>query len=208
MFITLEGMDGSGKTTVVQKLKQDLEKQGYDVVLTREPGGLDICEKIRNIILDKNESNMEPWTEALLFIAARKEHLEKLIKPELEKGKIVISDRFLDSTTAYQGGARDLGIEEMQKLQELILDGFLPNLTLYFELSFEEAEKRLSTRSEDKNRLDEESQKFKEKVKRSFETIVKNNSERIKVIDASLPAEEVYKKVSQTIKEELVKWKK
>ncbi|PPE06678.1 dTMP kinase [Mesoplasma corruscae] len=208
MFITLEGMDGSGKTTVIQRLKKDLEAQGYSVVLTREPGGLEICEKIRSILLDKDDNKIESWTEALLFIAARKEHLEKLIKPELEKGNIVISDRFLDSTSAYQGGARNLGVERIQSLQEEILGNCLPNLTLYFKLSFEEAEKRISKRLEDKNRLDEETQLFKEKVKEAFEKIVIQNPERVKVVDASLDENGVYESSIKIIREELSKWKK
>ncbi|AVN64042.1 dTMP kinase [Mesoplasma florum] len=208
MFITIEGMDGSGKTTALQRVKQYLEDLNYKVVMTREPGGLPLSEKIRELILNKDGVGMEPWTEALLFIAARKEHLEKVIKPYLEKGYIVISDRFMDSTTAYQGGARGLGLDYLNELQKNILEGFLPDLTLYFELSFEDAEKRLSARPEEKNRLDEEGRKFKEAVKLAFEELVAKEPNRITVIDASKSPEEVFEETKKVILEKIELWKK
>ncbi|AGY41793.1 Thymidylate kinase [Mesoplasma florum W37] len=208
MFITIEGMDGSGKTTALQRVKQYLEDLNYKVVMTREPGGLPLSEKIRELILNKDGVGMEPWTEALLFIAARKEHLEKVIKPYLEKGYIVISDRFMDSTTAYQGGARGLGVDYLNELQKNILEGFLPDLTLYFELSFEDAEKRLSARPEEKNRLDEEGRKFKEAVKLAFEELVVKEPNRITVIDASKSPEEVFEETKKVILEKIELWKK
>ncbi|AVN64732.1 MULTISPECIES: dTMP kinase [Mesoplasma] len=208
MFITIEGMDGSGKTTALQRVKQYLEDLNYKVVMTREPGGLPLSEKIRELILNKDGVGMEPWTEALLFIAARKEHLEKVIKPYLEKGYIVISDRFMDSTTAYQGGARGLGVDYLNELQKNILQGFLPDLTLYFELSFEDAEKRLSARPEEKNRLDEEGRKFKEAVKLAFEELVVKEPNRITVIDASKSPEEVFEQTKKVILEKIELWKK
>ncbi|AAT76032.1 thymidylate kinase [Mesoplasma florum L1] len=208
MFITIEGMDGSGKTTALQRVKQYLEDLNYKVVMTREPGGLPLSEKIRELILNKDGVGMEPWTEALLFIAARKEHLEKVIKPYLKKGYIVISDRFMDSTTAYQGGARGLGVDYLNELQKNILEGFLPDLTLYFELSFEDAEKRLSARPEEKNRLDEEGRKFKEAVKLAFEELVVKEPNRITVIDASKSPEEVFEETKKVILEKIELWKK
>ncbi|ASZ09448.1 dTMP kinase [Mesoplasma chauliocola] len=208
MFITIEGMDGSGKTTALQKVKEHLESLNYKVIMTREPGGVQISEKIRDLILSKSGEGMEPWTEALLFIAARKEHLEKVIKPNLEKGYIVISDRFMDSTTAYQGGARGLGVDYLNNLQKTILKGFLPDLTLYFKLSFEEAEKRLSNRSYEKNRLDEEGKKFKEDVKNAFEELAKKEPQRIKVIDAEKTPEEVFIQTKEVILEKIKLWKK
>ncbi|ATZ21200.1 dTMP kinase [Mesoplasma coleopterae] len=208
MFITIEGMDGSGKTTALQRVKKHLEDLNYKVVMTREPGGLPISEKIRDLILNKDSQGMEPWTEALLFIAARKEHLEKVIKPYLEQGYIVISDRFMDSTTAYQGGARGLGVDYLNELQKTILEGFLPDLTLYFELSFEDAEKRLSGRHDEKNRLDEEGRKFKESVKQAFEDLSKKEAQRITVIDASKTPDEVFEQTKNVILEKIELWKK
>ncbi|AVN62675.1 dTMP kinase [Mesoplasma coleopterae] len=208
MFITIEGMDGSGKTTALQRVKKHLEDLNYKVVMTREPGGLPISEKIRDLILNKDSQGMEPWTEALLFIAARKEHVEKVIKPYLEQGYIVISDRFMDSTTAYQGGARGLGVDYLNELQKTILEGFLPDLTLYFELSFEDAEKRLSGRHDEKNRLDEEGRKFKESVKQAFEDLSKKEAQRITVIDASKTPDEVFEQTKNVILEKIELWKK
>ncbi|ATQ35845.1 dTMP kinase [Mesoplasma entomophilum] len=208
MFITIEGMDGSGKTTALLRVKKHLEDLNYKVVMTREPGGLPISEKIRDLILNKDSQGMEPWTEALLFIAARKEHLEKVIKPYLKQGYIVISDRFMDSTTAYQGGARGLGVDYLNELQKTILEGFLPDLTLYFELSFEDAEKRLSGRHDEKNRLDEEGRKFKESVKQAFEDLSKKETQRITVIDASKTPDEVFEQTKNVILEKIELWKK
>ncbi|ATZ18377.1 dTMP kinase [Mesoplasma melaleucae] len=208
MFISIEGMDGSGKTTALQRVKEHLEALNYKVIMTREPGGLPISEKLRKIVLNNDGIGMEPWTEALLFIAARKEHLEKVIKPYLAKGYIVISDRFMDSTTAYQGGARGLGIDYLNDLQKRILDNFVPDLTLYFELSFEEAEKRLTGRPDEKNRLDEEGQKFKEGVKSAFEELVKKELERITVIDAGKSPDEVFEAAKNVILEKIKLWEK
>lgn len=208
MFISIEGMDGSGKTTALQRIKEYLEDLNYKVVMTREPGGLAISEKIRDLILNKNSVAMEAWTEALLFIAARKEHLEKVIKPYLEKDYIVISDRFMDSTTAYQGGARGLGIDYLNDLQKKVLDNFVPDLTLYFELNFDEAEKRLSARHDEKNRLDEEGQKFKEAVKNAFEEIAKKEPQRITIIDAGKSPDEVFEATKKVILEKIKLWEK
>ncbi|EOA07215.1 Thymidylate kinase [Mycoplasma yeatsii 13926] len=204
MFITFEGIDGSGKTTAILKAKEELEKKGYKVLVTREPGGERIAEQLRQIILDNKNESMHSWTEALLFIAARKEHLEKVIKPALEKGMIVISDRFMDSTSAYQGNARNIGVENVDHIQAIILGECKPDLTLFFDIKPEVAEKRMNIRGEEiKNRLDKEKMDFKEKVYQGYKTLIKNNPERIKQVDASKSIEEVSDQVLKLILEKI-----
>ncbi|WFQ89821.1 dTMP kinase [Mycoplasma feriruminatoris] len=204
MFITFEGMDGSGKTTALLKVKEELERLNYQVLVTREPGGEMIAEQIRQIILDNKNQNMDAWTEALLFIASRNQHLQKVIKPALQKNIIVISDRFIDSTSAYQGSARNIGVNLVNQVQQIVLKDCLPDLTLFFDVSFSEAEKRMKIRGENsKNRLDKEQSDFKQKVYQGYLELVKNNPERIKVIDANKDIDQVYNQAIKIILEKL-----
>ncbi|CBW53770.1 Thymidylate kinase [Mycoplasma mycoides subsp. capri LC str. 95010] len=204
MFITFEGMDGSGKTTALLKVKKELERLNYQVLITREPGGEAIAEQIRQIILDNKNKDMDAWTEALLFIASRNQHLQKVIKPALEKNIIVISDRFIDSTSAYQGSARNIGVDVVSEVQQIVLKNCLPDLTLFFDVSFSEAEKRMQIRGESsKNRLDKEKSDFKQKVYQGYLELVKNNPKRIKVIDANQDIDQVYNQAIKIILEKL-----
>lgn len=204
MFITFEGMDGSGKTTALLKVKEELERLNYKVLITREPGGEVIAEQIRQIILDNKNKDMDAWTEALLFIASRNQHLQKVIKPALEKNIIVISDRFIDSTSAYQGSARNIGVDVVSEVQQIVLKNCLPDLTLFFDVSFSEAEKRMQIRGENsKNRLDKEENNFKQKVYQGYLELVKNNPKRIKVIDANKDVDQVYNQAIKIILEKL-----
>ena len=192
MFITLEGGEGSGKSTAIRIIVPRLEKLGYEVVLTREPGGTPISEEIRNVILDKKNTKMDPMTEALLYAASRRQHIIEKIKPALQQGKIVISDRFLDSSLAYQGGARGLGIDRVYELNQYATDGLLPDLTIFFELKPQEGLKRIEANaSREVNRLDVEKMSFHEVVYSSFETLCAKFPNRIVRIDASKKAEEV-----------------
>ncbi len=192
MFITLEGGEGSGKSTAIKIIVPRLEKLGYKVVLTREPGGTPISEEIRNVILDKKNTAMDPMTEALLYAASRRQHIVEKIKPALQKGEIVISDRFLDSSLAYQGGARGLGIERVYELNQYATDGLLPDLTIFFELKPQEGLKRIEANaSREVNRLDVEKMSFHEIVYNSFEALCAKFPGRIVRIDASKKAEEV-----------------
>ncbi|AUF83906.1 dTMP kinase [Mesoplasma syrphidae] len=206
MFITIEGMDGSGKTTAIVPIKECLESLGYKVLLTREPGGHKVSEKIRKVILDDDSEGMHPWTEALLYIASRKEHMDKVVAPALQKGYVVISDRFMDSTSAYQGNARGLGISKVNEIQEIVLDGCIPDLTIYFDLNMEEAERRINKRPELKNRLDREGLNFKLRVKEGYDELIRKNPDRIKVIDANLGIEEVQQQTKKIIVEAIAKW--
>lgn len=200
MFITLEGGEGSGKSTAIKIIVPRLEKLGYEVVLTREPGGTPISEEIRNVILDKKNTEMDPMTEALLYAASRRQHIIEKIKPALKEGKIVISDRFLDSSLAYQGGARGLGIDRVYELNQYATDGLLPDLTIFFELKPQEGLKRIEANAaREVNRLDVEKITFHEKVYNSFETLCEKFSSRIVRIDASKNAEEVADEVYEEI---------
>ena len=161
MFITIEGPEGSGKSSVTRKVAERLEKEGYDIVFTREPGGTDISEQIRNIILDKNNTKMDPMTEAMLYAASRRQHLVEKVWPLSNEGKIVISDRYLDSSLAYQGGARGLGIDNILQLNNFATEGSFPDLTLLFDIDPRIGLKRIAANAKrEVNRLDLEKLNF------------------------------------------------
>ena len=184
LFITLEGMDGSGKTTQMQQLKQYLEHQGYKVHLTREPGGTIISEKIRNLILDPEHEEMHPWTEALLYAAARAQHVAEVIQPALQREEIVLCDRFLDSSLAYQGVGRGLGMEEVFRINQPALMDRLPDITFWFNLTPEESFRRKSGR-DPKDRLEQQHRSFYEKIYQSYRQLAEENPQRIVTLDAS-----------------------
>lgn len=185
-FITLEGPDGSGKTTNVNVLRDALIARGYtNVVLSREPGGTDLGERIRDILL---HTDMAAMTELLLFAAARAEHVEAKIKPALEAGAIVISDRFSDSSFAFQGYARDR-IKEVLELEKIVLVGFEPDYTLFFNVTLPECERRMKIRGGE-NRLDAETLDFKRKVYEGYLRRLETHRHRMCEIDAMpIPSE-------------------
>ena len=194
MFITLEGPEGSGKTTAVEAAVKALEENGYQIVRTREPGGTPIAEQIRNVILDKANTNMDPRTEALLYAASRRQHLVEKVWPALKEGKIVICDRYLDSSLAYQGGARGLGVENILKVNLFATENTFPDLTLLFDITPEEGLKRISANADrEVNRLDLEKLEFHHKVRDTFLALAKRYPERFVIIDASKSREEVAK---------------
>lgn len=184
IFISLEGIDGSGKTTIAKIIKDKLTQKGLNVILTREPGGEPISEQIRDLILDPENTDMCAWTEALLYIASRKQHLEKVIIPALRNGTVVISDRFMDSTTVYQGFARKLGITDIDEVQNIVIGSAKPDITLFFDISPSEAKERMSKRTRASDRMDRETDEFYEKVYEGYRMLINENSNRIKVIDA------------------------
>ena len=175
-FIVFEGGDKSGKTTQIKLLKEYLKKNGHIVFLTREPGGTSsiIAEKIRSIILDKDHKEMHARTELLLFLASRAQHVEEIIKPAIEEGKIVLSDRFDGSTFAYQGVARKLNLKEIRKINNWAKDNIKPDLVIYIDISPEEAKKR--KRNEKYDRLDREEKLFHEDVRKGFLRQVEDNN--------------------------------
>lgn len=203
MFITIEGVDGSGKTTAVKNVVAKLENKGYEVVLTREPGGEKIAEEIRQLILADRSEGMDPWTEALLYLAARREHLNKVIIPALKANKIVISDRFMDSTTAYQGHGRGLGLDEVDEMQRIIVGKYIPDLTIYFDLDANEAQRRLTSATKTKNRFDLEKHEFKNRVREGYRKLIQKYPDRIRVIDANQSIENVQKQTTDLIFEAL-----
>jgi len=206
MFITLEGPEGSGKTSAIESAVQKLQEMGYEIVRTREPGGTPIAEQIRNVILDKANTNMDPRTEALLYAASRRQHLVEKVWPAIKEGKIVICDRYLDSSLAYQGGARGLGIDNVLNVNLFATENTWPDLTLLFDIKPEEGLKRIAANaSREVNRLDLEKIEFHQKVRESFLLLAKKYPERFIIIDASKSREEVAKDTLDAILSRLCK---
>lgn len=208
MFVTIEGPEGSGKSSVTKRVTEILEKEGYEVVFTREPGGTPISEEIRNVILDKANTKMDGMTEALLYAASRRQHLVEKIWPLSKAGKIVISDRFIDSSLAYQGGARGLGIDKILDLNMYATDGYFPDLTLLFDIESELGLARIAANANrEVNRLDLEKLDFHKKVRTTFLELAKRFPKRYVVIDASQSFEKVIQDAYHAIKDRLAKCK-
>ena len=191
LFITFEGCEGSGKTSVIVRLEEYLKSKGYKVYKTREPGGSKIAEDIRNVILDINNTNMDKITEALLYAASRRQHLVEKVIPYLNDGYIVICDRYLDSSLAYQGYAREIGIDKVYDINMAATEGLLPDLTVYLDIEPSIGLKRINQNNREQNRLDLEKINFHEKVYEGYDIIRKKFSDRIKSIDASKTPDEV-----------------
>lgn len=202
LFITFEGPEGAGKTTILKMIKEQLKQDGFDVIVTREPGGSEISEQIRQVILNKDNTLMDPWTEVLLYIAARRQHLVEKILPEKKNNKIIISDRFSDSTLAYQGYARNLDINKINIIQAMIFENYQPDLTVLFDIKPEIGLHRiLARKSEHLNRLDEEKIEFHQKVYNGYKKIAAKNPRRIQIIDASLKENIVFNSAYELIKD-------
>ncbi len=197
-FITLEGPDGSGKTTVADAVVEKLNKQGIEVVHTREPGGIDIAEQIRNVILDPKNTAMDAKTEALLYAASRRQHLVEKVFPAVKAGKIVICERFVDSSLAYQGYARSIGIDEVLSINLFAIDNTFPDLTIYLDVDEQTGLNRLSNRSF-KDRLDQESIEFHHRVNEGYKEVLKRYKDRISVVDASQELDKVVDDTYQLI---------
>ena len=190
LFITFEGPDGSGKTTIATRVVEELKKRGFEVVHTREPGGIDIAEQIRNVILDPKNTRMDGKTEALLYAASRRQHLVERVYPALNNGQIVICERFLDSSLAYQGYGRQLGFDEILSINAFAIDGTYPDKTIYLAIDEEKGLERIKDRSF-KDRLDKESIDFHHRVSEGYQEVLRRFSDRICVIDASNDIETV-----------------
>lgn len=202
-FITFEGGEGAGKTTVLQRVEKKLIAQGYDILVTREPGGIPIAEQIRNIILDTKNVEMDNRTEALLYAAARRQHFIDKVIPALRAGKIVLCDRFIDSSLAYQGYARNIGIDEVFHINRFAIDTYMPTLTLYFQCRPEVGLKRIQLNNREQNRLDLETISFHQKVYEGYEILLRRFPERIKKIDAERTIDEVTESTLYYIKKQL-----
>lgn len=202
IFITIEGPEGAGKTTIINLLTQRLKTEGYQVLQTREPGGIDIAEQIRKVILDKQNTAMDPRTEALLYAAARRQHLVEKVLPALEKNYIILCDRFVDSSLAYQGYARGLGIDEVLSINSFAIDGKMPKLTLYFDIDPEVGLERINQhKGREVNRLDLEELEFHHKVREGYYKIIERDPKRIYKIDASKPIEQVLNEAENKVRE-------
>ena len=204
MFITFEGPDGSGKSTVIKAVYERLINDGYSVILTREPGGTPIAEKIRDVILDNSNTALDARTEALLYAASRRQHLVEKIWPAIKEGKIVLCDRFLDSSLAYQGEGRKLGIENILNVNLFATENTYPDLTLFFNISPEEGLKRVSKdKKRVADRLDNENANFHQEVYNGFLKVNSMYKDRIQVIDATKSLNEVIENAYKIIKSKL-----
>jgi dTMP kinase len=201
LFISLEGGEGAGKTTVLKQLFTFMTERGMNVISTREPGGIQIAERIRDVVHDVSHTSMDARTEALLYAAARRQHLVEKIVPALEAGAVVLCDRFIDSSLAYQGHARGLGIDEIYAINRFAIGPFLPDLTLYFDVSPETGQRRIAANAErEVNRLDLEGLAFHERVREGYEELLRRFPQRIVRINAELNADAVYAQALLAIK--------
>lgn len=191
IFITMEGPDGAGKSTQIDMLRSYLNDRGYDVLITRDPGGNEISEAIRQIILNKDFTEMGYMTELLLYASARAQLVKENIKPALEAGKAVIADRFVDSSAVYQGIGRGLGIDTVYKVNEFALQGIMPDMTFLMDLDAETGIARKKNQAE-LDRMENETLEFHRKVVEGYRLLAENNQDRIVKIDATLPISEIH----------------
>lgn len=198
MFITLEGTEGSGKTTHAKLLKEHLESKGRKVVITREPGWGKLGNLIREAILSDQELELEPFAELSLFCADRAQHVKEFIRPNLENGVTVICDRYFDSTVVYQGYGRKLDINLVTQMAEASTLGVIPDITVFFSLPVEVGLKRIYRRSEI-TKMDKEPVEFHTDIQNGYNELMKKNSKRFKAVDADRPVEEVHRDVVNII---------
>ncbi|HRH44258.1 MAG TPA: dTMP kinase [Pyrinomonadaceae bacterium] len=206
-FITLEGIDGSGKSTQLRLLADDLRFRGYNVLTTQQPGGTPLGRRLREAFLETDE-NVAPMAELLLFAADRAQHVEFLIKPALQEGKIVLSDRYADATVAYQGAGRGFSPTTIKQVVKLATDGLKPDLTLFFDLPVGLALQRTNKRDEMgelKNRLDKENSEFYERVRRAYLEIIDKDPKRFRIIDATLSVQEIHAQALEVLTDFLKK---
>lgn len=200
IFITFEGGDGSGKSTQIQLLQEFLAGRGYDVLLTREPGGTGISESIREILLDPKNGEMSPMTECMLYAAARAQLVSKVIRPALQRGSVVICDRFVDSSYAYQAYGRELG-DAVEEINRYGIGDCMPDLTIYLRLDPEAGKQRISGRLRD--RMESESDAFHRRVFEGYEDLCRRFPDRILAIDASGTIEEIGGRIRQAVEDRL-----
>lgn len=205
LFITFEGCDGCGKTTAIKKTDERLNALNIDHIITREPGGSRIAEDIRKIILDKRNSEEDSRTEALLYAASRRQHLVEKVIPALNEGRLVICDRYLDSSLAYQGYARGIGIDAVMSINAFAIENTMPDLTLFLDLPPEEGLRRINSRKRESDRLDQEKETFHKKVYEGYQIVNGMFKDRIVKIDASKSPDEVADDILKVILKKLGK---
>lgn len=202
-FITFEGGEGSGKSIQVEILTSHLHEEGYAVVVTREPGGTRLGEQVRNITHDPENVDLEAITEAYLMAASRAQHVAQIIEPALEAGKIVVCDRYVDSSIAYQGYGRKLGADVIEKLNDLAVNGAIPDLTILLDTPIDIGLKRRAKSRKNKDRLDLQERVFYERVNEGYRTLAKAEPDRFVVIDATKSIEAVASEVWSVVKDRL-----
>lgn len=200
LFITVEGTDGSGKTTQIKLMEQYLKDMGNDVVLSREPGGTRISEMIRDLILDPENKDISPLTEMMLYAAARAQHVSQVIRPAIESGKCVICDRFVDSSYAYQGCGRGVDLKTIADVNRAAIDGVVPDITFFLDLDPRVAMER-RVKSTGADRIEQEKMDFHIRVYEGYERMALLYPERIKTIDASKSIEEISSQINIYLKE-------
>lgn len=198
-FISIEGVEGAGKSTQLNFIQQYLTEQGKTVVVTREPGGTDLSEQIRTLLLNPTEPAMAVDTELLLMFAARAEHIAQVIKPALEQGNWVLCDRFVDATFAYQGGGRGVEYQRIKTLADWTLQGLMPDLTLLFDLPVEVGLQRVKQRQQATDRFEQEQKAFFEKIRESYLHSAIAEPERLKVVDSNLPIASIQQQLIQLL---------
>ena len=210
-FITIEGLDGCGKSTQLGKLAAVLRAQGIEVLLTREPGGTPAGESIRALLLDSRTAGLAPMAELALMFASRAQHLHQVILPALAAGSFVLCDRFTDSTEAYQGGGRKVGIEPVRQLHQLLCDGLQPDLTLLMDSEVSASVARARRRNtavasgpHDENRFEQESRAFFERARNGYLAIAKREPERVVLLDARQPVETVHREIVEAVRSRLL----
>lgn len=204
--ISLEGIDGSGKSTVAMWLKERLEALGIEAILLREPGSTPIGETLRNILLRGQMETSSPWVDVLLFYAARIENIEKNIRPALERGVWVILDRFQDATIAYQGYGQGLDVQKLEAIYRMVSGNFTPEWTVLLDCPVDVAEKRLSSRNDLRTRWERLGRDFFERVREGYIELARKNDDRFTIVDASMPLNEVYAVIDKALMERLRRW--
>jgi dTMP kinase len=200
-FITFEGIDGSGKSTQLRLLANYLKEAGCEVLLTREPGGTSVGNRLRGALLDAHEE-VDPLTELLVFAADRAQHVRRVLRPAIEAGKVIISDRYADATVAYQGAGRGYSPQLIKEIVQLATEGLKPDLTVLFDLSVEESIIRTSRRVNGKHkgdRLDAEASDFHVRVRNAYLELASADPERVKVVETNRPSEETHKRVKEIV---------
>lgn len=202
LFVTFEGGEGAGKSSMLRRIGDKLSQEGYPVLETREPGGITIAEQIRHVILDPAHTEMDGRTEALLYAAARRQHLVEKVLPALEEGKIVLCDRFLDSSLAYQGFARGLGMENVYQINQFAIEDCMPDVTLLFDIQPERGLDRIAANEgREQNRLDLENMDFHEKVYEAYQILAERHPARIQKINADQAIELVQQEAEHVIRQ-------
>ncbi|WP_339372673.1 dTMP kinase [Paenibacillus elgii] len=205
-FITVEGGEGAGKTSAIDAILEQVKTRGYNVLSTREPGGIPIAEQIRSVVLDRNNTAMDPRTEALLYAAARRQHLAEKVIPALEAGKVVVCDRFIDSSLAYQGYARELGMDEVFAINRFAIGDWMPDLTVFMDVRPEIGLARIrADQGREVNRLDLESMTFHNKVREGYLQVLRQFPERVVRVDAERELDKVLEDIGQMLNQKLPK---